>query len=73
MTPEEYLKRPYHFILVWDDESKTWTGTVREFPGCIAQGYSVMGVCENLWHAALDWIAAALDLGQKIPEPEEER
>jgi predicted RNase H-like HicB family nuclease len=69
MTPEEYLDRPYHFILVYDSESETWTGTVKEFPGCIAQDNAIM-ILESLWWAARDWIAAALDLGQEIPEPE---
>jgi len=68
MTPEEYMKRPYHFILVWDEESHTWSGKIKEFPGCFAQGDG-WSIVFKLRHAALDWIAAALDLGQEIPEP----
>ena len=70
MTPEEYLKKPYHYILVWDEESKTWTGKVKEFPGCVVQADN-WNIINRLDQAALDWIAAALDLGQEIPEPEE--
>ena len=70
MTPEEYLKRPYHFILVYDVDSDTWTGTVKEFPGCISQVSYAGDMMIELQYAALDWIAAALDLGQAIPEPE---
>ena len=69
MTPAEYLKKPYHYVLVWDEESQTWTGTVKEFPGCISQG-DTRTVLGKLYKAAEDWIAAALDLGQEIPEPE---
>ena len=71
MTPEEYLKLPYTFCLVWDEESQTFTGTVKEFPGCVAQEDTPYRVFEDLWDAALDWIAAAIDQGQEIPEPEE--
>jgi predicted RNase H-like HicB family nuclease len=66
-APEEYLKRPYHYILVWDEESQTWAGKVKELPGCLAQGESWAFTMVRLRSAALDWIAAALDLGQEIP------
>ena len=71
MTPAEYLRRPYHWCLVWDTESKTWTGRILEFPGCIAQADSADILLSDLKQAALDWIAAALDLGQEIPDPVE--
>ena len=71
MTPAEYLKRPYSWCLVWDTESKTWTGRILEFPGCIAQADSADILLMDLKQAAHDWIAAALDLGQEIPEPVE--
>lgn len=73
MTPAEYLKKPYHFILVWDEESRTWTGTIKEFPGCINQKSHWTDTLEGLYWAARDWITAALDQGQKIPEPEVEK
>lgn len=69
MNPEDYLKRPYTFCLVWDEESQTWAGTVKEFPGCFAQGVRNL-ILVRLWWAAIDWIAAAQGLGQDIPEPE---
>jgi predicted RNase H-like HicB family nuclease len=71
MNPIEYLRRPYHYIFVWDDASRTITGTIKEFPGCIAQGAFIEECWYHLYDAAIDWIAAALDLGQEIPEPEE--
>lgn len=70
MKPIEYLRRPYHYILVYDEDSQTWTGTVKEFPGCITQNLTASDTMEDLVDAAEDWIAAALDLGQEIPEPE---
>ena len=69
MTPAEYLKRPYSWCFIWDNDSMTWTGTIKEFPGCITQvGIGEDGL-KNLYDAAHDWIAAALDQGQEIPEP----
>lgn len=69
MTPAEYLKLPYTFCLIWDEESKTWTGTVQEFPGCIAQSEYIDEILMSIREAARDWVAAALELGQEIPEP----
>jgi predicted RNase H-like HicB family nuclease len=71
MKPGEYLELPYHYILVYDNVSKTWTGTVKEFSGCIAQG-DACSLVFNLRRAAKHWIAAALELGQEIPEPEDD-
>ena len=66
---KEIMKRPYTYCLIREAGSGIWTGTIKEFPGCIAQdnGYDII---ESLYSTALDWIAAAQDLGQKIPEPE---
>jgi predicted RNase H-like HicB family nuclease len=70
MTPEEHLKKPYTYCLVWDEESRTWTGTIKEFPGCITQQDRLLECLMGLRQAAKDWIAAAQNLGQEIPEPE---
>jgi predicted RNase H-like HicB family nuclease len=72
MTPEEYMDRPYHFILIWDEKIQTWIGTVKEFPGCIARG-DTWEIVFAIRRAALSWIAAALDQGQGIPEPDMRR
>lgn len=72
MTPEEYLKKSYSYCLIYDDESMTWHGKVLEFPGCFAQNLTPFETMEDLQWAALDWIAAALDQGQEIPEPKKD-
>lgn len=74
MTPEEYLKRPYHWCFVPLFSGSQFNGyyvCIKEFPGCLAEGDTLDEAWDNLHDAALDWIAAALDLGQEIPEPEE--
>lgn len=71
MTPKAYMERPYTYCLTYDSESRTWTGKIKELPGCIAQGDTIWTAFNHLYWSALGWIAAALELGQEIPEPEE--
>ena len=68
MTPKEYLKRPYHRCFV-PDLHKGFTGYIREFPGCLAEGDTLQETWAQLEVIAVSWIEAALDLGQTIPEP----
>ena len=72
MTPEEFLRRPYTRALIPDTESGTIAAMIPEFPGCISQGDSPQEAYARLHEAALAWIEAAQDLGQPIPDPQEE-
>ena len=67
MTPEEIMERPYTYCLIRNTDG-VWSGTIKEFPGCIAQDTSIF-ILANLYETAIDWIEAAQDLGQTIPEP----
>jgi predicted RNase H-like HicB family nuclease len=67
--PEDYLKEPYSRVLIPDDESGTYTALILEFPGCIAQGDSPQEAYEHLEEATKEWIKAAIDLKQDIPNP----
>ena len=74
MKPSEYLMLPYSWCYVpvyADGEFCGYTAYIREFPGCIIEGDNLFVAEASLRNAACDWIAAALDLGQTIPEPEE--
>jgi predicted RNase H-like HicB family nuclease len=73
LTPGEILSAPYSRVVVPDPETKTFTARILEFPGCVAQGDSVEEAYERLQSAAKSWVEAALDLGQKIPDPLEEQ
>lgn len=76
ITPSEYLKRPYSwcFIPIFEDgEFCGYATSIREFPGCLAQGKNLFDAEKNLHDAAYDWIAAALSRGQEIPEVGEEK
>ena len=72
MTPEEFLRRPYTRVLIPDSESGTFAAMIPEFPGCITQGDTPSDAYARLHEAALAWIEAAQDLGQPIPDPQEE-
>lgn len=66
---EKYLREPYSRILIPDEESKSFTAEILEFPGCIAQGDTPQQAYERLEETAKAWIEAALELGQEIPRP----
>jgi len=66
-APQEYLKEPYSRVFTLDHESGTYTAEILEFPGCISQGCTVEEANHRLEKAAVGWIEAAIDLGQKIP------
>lgn len=68
-SPEDYLKLPYARMLIPDEESGTFMAEIVEFPGCISQGDNAQEAFERLEEVAINWIEAALDLGQEIPPP----
>jgi antitoxin HicB len=63
-----YLKRPYTRLVVPEPDG-TFRCEVLEFPGCLATGDTPAEAYEGIEEAATDWIAAALERGQNIPEP----
>jgi predicted RNase H-like HicB family nuclease len=68
-SPKDYLSEPYSRVIIPDLESGTFTAQVLEFPGCIAQGDTLLEAYEQLELVFASWIEAALDQGQEIPEP----
>jgi len=69
-TPEisEILAKPYARMVIPDTDG-TYFAEIVEFSGCFATGDSAPEALENLEDVAVDWIAAALDQDQDIPEP----
>jgi predicted RNase H-like HicB family nuclease len=65
-----YLKQPYARIL-FPEVDDTFRGEILEFPGCIATGDTPEEAFDSLEEAAKDWLQAALEAGQNIPEPVE--
>jgi len=72
ISPEEYLLRPYKRLLIPDPKTGTFTAMIEEFPGCITEGSSPDEAYSRLETVAAGWIEAAAELGQKIPDPQEE-
>lgn len=64
----EILKRPYARVLTPESDGQ-YTAEIMEFPNCVAFGPSASEALASLEHVAADWIAAALEQGQNIPEP----
>jgi antitoxin HicB len=53
-----------------DDGDGLWFGEVKELPGCMTQAESWEALYPMLRDAMEGWLAAALDSGMQIPEPE---
>jgi antitoxin HicB len=68
MEPTEVLKRPYSRILVPDPDGR-FTAEILEFPNCVAFGDTAGEALSNLEEVAAEWVAAAVEQGQNIPEP----
>jgi predicted RNase H-like HicB family nuclease len=68
MEPRDILKRPYARVLTPEPDGQ-YTAEIMEFPNCVASGDSAASALTNLEEVAVDWIAAALEQGQDIPEP----
>lgn len=71
-SAKDYLKLPYAREVIPDLETATFTGLIREFPGCVTQGDTPSETYVLLEEAATSWIEAALRLGQEIPQPTNE-
>src|SRR5688572_9476210 len=72
MEPKDMLRRPYHRVLIPDEETGTFTAMIDEFPGCIAQGDTVSEAYERLEVTAEGWLEDVLASGMSVPEPADE-
>lgn len=71
-TEASTLLRRSYTRMVKPDESGVFVATIREFPGCVADGDSIHEAISRLELAAESWIEAAREMGQSIPEPLQE-
>lgn len=69
MTPAEILRRPYHWVVI-QDEDGAFFATIQEFPGCVTDADTREGAITKLASVAESWIECALELNQGIPEPD---
>jgi antitoxin HicB len=71
-TSEEYLKLPYARVIIPEDNGM-FRAEIMEFPGCLAIGETAAIAFEKLEVVAESWVDAALEQGQSIPPPIENR
>jgi len=67
----EYLALPYHIEIIRDTNSDNpgWVASVKELPGCMAQGDTFEELDEMIASAMSDWIETALEEGMDVPMP----
>lgn len=69
-TLEEYVALPYRMEIVEDRDEGGFTVSFPDLPGCITCGETVETAVANAQDAKRAWIAAALEDGVEIPEPD---
>lgn len=69
-TIEEYMALPYRLEIIPDAEEGGFVGMYPELPGCLTTGETMESVARNAQDAKRAWLAAALDDGIVINEPE---
>jgi antitoxin HicB len=75
MKPEEYVKLPYHIVIVpsEDDDGRAgWVASVEEFPGCWSQGECPNEAIAGVRDAMMGWISVMQEDGREIPLPHDE-
>ena len=68
-TIDYYLNLPYKLEIVPDIDEGGFVARYPELPGCITAGDTLEAVVKNLNDAKIEWITAALEDGNTIPEP----
>lgn len=69
-TLEEYLTLPYRMELTPDSDEGGYIVSFPDLPGCLTSGESIAKAVENAEDAKREWIAAAIENGYPIPEPD---
>ena len=70
-TLNEYLALPYRMEIVKDCDEGGYVVSFPELPGCITCGETVEAAVANAMDAKREWIAAALEEGITIHEPDD--
>lgn len=70
-TVDDYLSDAYSWETIFDRESGRYTATIKEFPGCIAEGESRQEALDNLESIGRTWLEISLERGLDIPPPVE--
>jgi predicted RNase H-like HicB family nuclease len=68
---DRFLELPYHIVLMRDESGgeEAWLARVEELPGCEARDETADGAARAISEAMEQWVTAALEKGEAIPEP----
>lgn len=69
-TLEDYVALPYRMEIVEDKDEGGFVVSFPDLPGCITCGQTEETAVSNARDAKRAWIAAALEDGVEIPEPD---
>ncbi len=70
MTLNEYMELPYRMEVVPDKEEGGYAVMFPELPGCMTCGETLEEAVSSAENAKREWLLAALEEGQEIPEPD---
>lgn len=59
----------YSMVMSWSEEDQAYIVSVPELPGCMADGKTPEEAVKNTEIIIQEWIEAALEDGEEIPEP----
>jgi len=68
----EILLRPYTWAFT-PEEDKRFSARILEFPGCFAEGKSLVDAYMHLHIAAEVWVLSTLESGMIVPVPYRDR
>ncbi len=71
-TLEYYMGLPYRLEIVPDEAEGGYVASYPELRGCLTTGESVESAAANAEDAKREWLAAAIEDGCEIPEPQDE-
>ena len=69
-TLNDYLAMSYRMEIVEDKDEGGFVVSFPDLPGCISCGETVESAVANAMDAKKEWLAAALEEGVKIHEPD---
>ena len=69
-TIEEYMALPYPMELIPDPDEGGFVVSFPDLKGCLSSGETAQRAIENATDAKRAWLAAALEDGIEIPQPE---
>ena len=66
-----YMGLPYKVETIKDPDEEGWVAYLPELRGCITTGLTEEDALKNLKDAKLQWLSAALEESEPIPEPDD--